>query len=82
MNKDLTETLLSIKKRVEEAKSKKERLTGELNILLSQLKEEYEIESIDDAEKEVERLEKEIKELEEELEKRIEEVRRKLQCNS
>jgi hypothetical protein len=70
-----TETLLKLKKDIDEAKIKKAQLEGKLQTFEEQLKKEYNCSNIDEAEKIVKELETEINNNENEFEKGMNEVK-------
>jgi hypothetical protein len=56
----ITEKLLNLKKEIEDAKIKEAEMNGELNILKTQLKNEFSIDTLEDAEKELKKIEKKL----------------------
>jgi chromosome segregation ATPase len=68
------DTLVKMKKEIEEARNKKARLEGERDSIESQLKD-MGLDTIEDAENELDRLEEEETQLSNELEEKVEELR-------
>ena len=64
-------TLLQMKEKVEEAKTEKAKLEGQIESIHSRLKNEYSLNSVEDAEKKVEALTSEVNEKENQLQQGI-----------
>jgi predicted nucleic acid-binding Zn-ribbon protein len=68
MAESLSQTLLSMKEKIEGAKEKRAQLKGELNELMRRLKQDYGITNIKQAEKKVKEMQAQIVEMDKEIE--------------
>lgn len=75
------EWLLELKEEIDNAKSEITRLEGQKSYLLDQLKEEFEINSLKEANKKVEEEETSLEELEEQLDEQIQEIKEKYEAD-
>lgn len=71
---DLGSKLLSLKKRLEEQKSQRHELQGELNSLTKQMEQDFGIKTIDQAEKQIEKMQDEIKKMEKSIMSKIRQI--------
>lgn len=77
MNDELIKELMRKKRRLEEIKENNSRIQGILESLFSQLKENFECETEEEAENKINKMKREIEEKNEELENLIKEWREK-----
>ena len=75
-NEDLGGTLLRLKKTLEEEKNNRAELQGEFNSIMKQLNREFEVDSLEAAEKMIQKEEKRLEEVEQNLIKEAEEIER------
>ena len=71
---DLGQRLLEIKRALEEKKSKRSELQGEHKGVMKQLKQEFGVDSLEDAERRIREEEQELQKMEEEIRAQIYEV--------
>lgn len=71
---DIGERLLKLKKQLEEEKSRRSELQGEYKSIMKQLKEDFKVNSIKQAEEKIEAEEKKLNEIEESIDEQIEEI--------
>ena len=75
-NEDLGTRLLRLKKTLEEEKNNRAELQGEFNSIMKQLNREFEVDSLEAAEKMIQKEEKRLEEVEQNLIKEAEEIER------
>lgn len=73
--KEIQSELARLKKGIDEAKGNVSKLEGREEELLRQLKTEYNLDSIDEAKKEVEKMKKQIAKKEEEIRKQFDKLK-------
>ena len=73
-NKELGRRLLDLKERIEDQKQKRAEMQGALKSLMQRLKQEFDIESVDQAEEKVKKEEAELRDLETDIREKIEEL--------
>lgn len=71
---DLGSKLLSLKKRLEEQKSQRHELQGELNSLTKQMEQDFGIKTIDQAEKQIKKMQDEIEKMEKSIMSKIRQI--------
>ena len=71
---DIAQKLLMMKKKLEEKKSKRSELQGELKSIQKQLKEEFHVECLEDAETLIEEEEKKLHKMEKEIQEGLQEL--------
>lgn len=71
---DLGSKLLSLKKRLEEQKSQRHELQGELNSLTKQMEQDFGIKTIDQAEKQIKKMQDEIERMEKSIMSKIRQI--------
>jgi chromosome segregation ATPase len=72
--KRLTQQLLDLKDRIEKAKSQRSEMQGELKSIRKQLKDNYSIESIEDATAMLDEMEQRLESLEKDIQDKVEEA--------
>jgi phage shock protein A len=70
----IEQELLDLKKKVDNARSEEERLTGQKTQIMRQLKDDYDCDSVEEAEKKLSRLKKQVENLDEELEEGVKQL--------
>jgi len=76
MKQDIVKRLADLKAQIEREKAARAELQGELKTLMKQLKEDFGISSLSDADKKIAILERDIDVMEAELEKKVREIER------
>jgi uncharacterized phage infection (PIP) family protein YhgE len=71
---DIAQKLLLMKKKLEEKKSKRSELQGEMKSIQKQLEEDFQVESLEGAEALIEEEEEKLQKMEAEIRKGIEEI--------
>lgn len=79
MDERLVRKLQNLQKEIEEAKAQHQRAAGELEGLSKQLKEEYKVSGLKEAEALLEKMETELEEKEAQFQTEVEELERKMQ---
>ena len=74
---DATQELMNMKKEIERAEAQRSRFQGQLDGLLARLQDEYQIGSLEEAEKALARMDKELAKKEAALEAKIQELKTK-----
>lgn len=74
MENNLSDKLMSIKKKIDEAKTRKAQLEGKLEALMSELKSKYGVSTIEEADQKIVNLGNQIQLWEEEIEKGLKEL--------
>lgn len=72
--KRLTQQLLDLKDRIEKAKSQRSEMQGELKSIRKQLKDNYSIESIEDATAMLDEMDQRLESLEKDIQDKVEEA--------
>jgi tetrahydromethanopterin S-methyltransferase subunit G len=77
----IEQELLDLKKKVDNARSEEERHAGQQTQILRQLKDDYDCDSVEEAEKKLNRLKKQVENLDEELEEGVKQLRKDMGIN-
>jgi len=77
MKKLNEQDLLDLKKDIDEAKTKKSELMGQKNALMSQLKNDWECKTVEDAQKKLKIMGEEIEDIEDKIEKGVTDLQEK-----